>query len=65
MDSVSQFKSGIDSIAIPLNEPVPKWVLPFVRYSEIINDNVAKFPLESIGIFRGNATNNTSNLIAF
>ena len=65
MTNVSQFKNGIDSIAIPLNEPVPQWVLPFVRYAEIINDNVAKFPLESIGLYRGNATNNTSNLISF
>lgn len=65
MNNVSQFKNGIDSIAIPLNEPVPAWVLPFVRYSEIINDNVAKFPLESIGLFRGNDTNNATNLISF
>lgn len=65
MDTISQFKNGIDSIAIPLNEPVPEWILPFVRYSEIINDNVAKFPLESIGLYRGNANNNSTNLISF
>ena len=65
MDTVSQFKNGIDSIAIPLNEPVPGWVLPFIRYAEIINDNVAKFPLESIGLYRGNANNNSTNLISF
>jgi len=65
MNSVTQFKNGIDCVAIPLNEPVPVWILPFVRYAEIINDNVAKFPLESIGLFRGNANNNSTNLISF
>lgn len=59
------FADGIDAVAIPINEPVPEWVKPFIRYSEIINDNVSKFPLESIGIFRGNANNNTTNLISF
>lgn len=59
------FKSGIDSIAIPLNEPVPKWVLPFIRYSEIINANVGNFPLESIGLHRGNPSNNSTNIVSF
>ena len=26
MDSVTQFKNGIDCVAIPLNEPVPVWI---------------------------------------
>lgn len=59
------FKDGIDSIAIPINEPVPGWVLEFIRYEEIISDNVGKFPLESIGLYRGNPNNNKSNLIQF
>lgn len=59
------FKGGIDAIGLPLNEPVPGWVLPFVRYAEIINDNVAKFPLESVGIKRGNSHNNSTNIISF
>lgn len=60
-----EFKSGIEAIAIPVNEPVPQWVLPFVRYAEIINDNVGKFPLESIGLYRGNANNNATNIVSF
>ena len=60
-----EFKAGIDAIAIPANEPVPGWVLPFVRYAEIVNDNVGKFPLESIGMYRGNPNNNTSNIVSF
>lgn len=59
------FATGIDAVAIPLNEPVPKWLLPFIRYTEIINDNVAKFPLEFVGIYRGNANNNSTNMISF
>ena len=59
------FKGVIDAIAIPLNESVPGWVLPFVRYTEIINDNVGKFPLESIGTYRGNPNNNISNIVDF
>ena len=59
------YKDGIDSIAIPTNEPVPRWVLEFVRYEEIITDNVGKFPMESIGLFRGNDSNNKSNLVQF
>lgn len=59
------FKAGIDAVALPLNEPVPDWVKPFIRYTEIINDNVSGFPLESIGLKRGNGNNNTSNIISF
>ena len=59
------FKGSIDAIAIPPNEPVPGWVLPFVRYAEIINDNVGNFPLESVGLYRGNPNNNTSNIVSF
>ena len=59
------FNAGIDAISLPLNEAVPSWILPFVRYSEIINDNVGKFPLTSLGLRRGNNNNNTTNIIAF
>ena len=60
-----EFSVGIDAVAIPINEPVPEWVKPFIRYAEIINDNVSKFPLESIGLYRGNANNNATNIISF
>ena len=62
---IRQFSAGIDSIAIPINEPVPEWVKPFIRYAEIINDNVSKFPLESVGIHRGNDANNVTNIVSF
>ena len=60
-----EFNIGIDAVAIPINEPVPEWVKPFIRYAEIINDNVSKFPLESIGLYRGNPNNNGTNIISF
>lgn len=60
-----QYSDGIDTIAIPIAEPVPKWVIPFVSVSEIINDSVKGFPIESIGVKRGSDTNNTTNIIHF
>ena len=61
----SYFKTGISSIAIPANEPVPGWVLPFIEYAEIINNNISGFPIESIGLYRGHAKNNSTNMISF
>lgn len=60
-----EFSTGISSVAIPLNEKVPGWVLPFIEYDIIINDNVSGFPIESIGLFRGAKTNNSTNMIKF
>ena len=65
MATEKAFATGIDCIAIPFNESVPQWVLPFIRYEEIISDNVGNFPLESIGLVRANPNNNKSNLIKF
>lgn len=57
------YDTGIDVIALPLNESVPKWVLPFITYATIISDNLSLFPLESIGIYRGNKNNARSNIL--
>lgn len=59
------FSTGISSVAIPLNEPVPSWLLPFIEYAEIINNNVKGFPIESIGLYRGSDKNNSTNMIQF
>ena len=59
------FETGISAIAVPLNEPVPNWVLPFIEYDQIIRDNVSGFPIESIGLRRGAKTNNITNIIQF
>lgn len=60
-----EYAGGITSIAIPVNEPVPGWVLEFINFSEIIKNNVAGFPIESIGLYRGCDDNNTMNIIKF
>ena len=60
-----EFQGGISAVAIPLNEPVPGWVLPFIEYHTIINDNVSGFPLEAIGLYRGANTNNSTNIVSF
>lgn len=60
-----EYMTGISSIAIPLNEPVPGWILPFIEYEAIINDNISGFPIESIGLFRGSSKNNSTNMIQF
>ena len=60
-----EFANGISSVAIPLNEPVPGWILPFIEYATIINDNVSGFPIESIGLYRGSSNNNSTNIISF
>lgn len=60
-----EFSSGISSIAIPANEKVPGWVLPFIEYEAIINDNISGFPIESIGLYRGYKKNNSTNIIKF
>lgn len=61
----ARFKTGIKSIAIPANEPVPGWILPFIEYAEIINNNISGFPIESIGLYRGHSANNSTNMISF
>ena len=64
-DKSSKFFTGISSIAIPENEPIPGWILPFIEYWTIINDNVSGFPIEEICIKRGNSSNNSTNIINF
>ena len=63
--ATKEYSTGISSIGLPLNEPVPGWVLPFVEYAEIINNNISGFPIESIGLYRGSDKNNSTNMIKF
>lgn len=44
------FKGKISSIALPKDTPVPNWLKPFIDYEQIITDNIAGFPLASVGI---------------
>ena len=47
---MKQFKDGITSMALPLNETLPTWILDYVDYTEVINANMKIFPLDQIGI---------------
>ena len=46
------FKGKIETVAVMMDNPVPKWIIPFINYSEIVHDNLAAFPLESVGLNR-------------
>ena len=50
--SMSEFKDGIDAVAIPIDVYVPEWLVEFINYNEIISDNISGFPYESVGIMR-------------
>ena len=62
---LKDFDGSIDAIALPANEEVPGWVIPFIKYYDIINDNIGLFPLESLRIYRGGSNNNYTNMIEF
>lgn len=44
------FKGNITSVAIPKDVAVPDWLLELIDIDAIISDNLAGFPLESIGV---------------
>lgn len=59
------FKTGITAYGVPHDTPTPKWVLDFIDFYQIINDNIKSFPLESVGLVgrAGNDNVNHSNLL--
>ena len=60
----SHFKGGVDAIGIPMDQPVPKWIIPFIDYASIVHDNINSFPLESVGFNRlDNKSVNYSNIL--
>ncbi|MDD3121925.1 MAG: DNA polymerase domain-containing protein [Candidatus Izemoplasmatales bacterium] len=59
-----RIKKSITSIAIPTEVQVPKWVLEFIDYTTIINDNLSNFPKEPLNIITMNNDNvNYSNIM--
>ena len=58
------FKANVKCIGIPKDCEVPKWIIPFINYTEIINNNLKSFPLDSIGCRRLNKDKiNYTNII--
>lgn len=64
MNNDPNFGVGINGIGIPKNVDVPEWVIKFIDYTSIINDNLKLFPIEPLGIYRGNDNNNYTNIIS-
>ena len=56
--------SKVTVIGLPPDTAVPDWVLSFVDFNTIINDQLKNFPLDSIGLKRlNNDSVNVSNII--
>lgn len=61
-----KFKGEITAVSLPLDADIPEWLLDYVDYGNIINDNIKNFPLESIGISRFDRDSvNYTNVIQF
>ena len=58
-----EFTKGITGLAVPLDGIIPDYLVEFIDFTSIINDNLSLFPVESIGIERFNKSNNYTNII--
>lgn len=52
-----KIKKTITSIAIPTDVQVPEWLVEFIDYTTIINNNLTNFPTESVNIVNMNNPN--------
>lgn len=59
-DPLFSKKKEITSIAIPINQSVPDWLIQFIDYSTIIDNNIV-FPIESLRIYEGKS--NYTNIV--
>lgn len=57
------FGKEITAVAIPQDVEVPDWLFEFINYNEIIQNNIAGFPWESVGIERMNKSIARSNIV--
>jgi hypothetical protein len=58
-----EFTTGITTVAIPKDVEAPDWVVEFIDYANIINDNICNFPLESIGLHMAQGNVNYTNIL--
>ena len=59
----SVYNGKIESIAIPLDVPVPGWIMEMIDYNLIVNDNISGFPYDSVGIVKLSSNTNYSNIL--
>ena len=59
-----EFKGCIENICIPKEEKLPEWLIHFIDYTTIINDNLSNMTIEPVGIFRGSNYTNYSNILS-
>lgn len=57
------YKGEITSIAIPFDSKVPEWIIEFIDYPSIINDNLGLFPCDAIGLDRLSTNSPYSGII--
>ena len=63
-DLAKVLKGSITTIAVPRNVKTPEWLTHLINYTEIANDNIKNFPIESVGAMRMNKSNvNYSNIL--
>lgn len=62
--TMPSFKDGIKAISLPPDVQIPDWLFDYIDFTNIINDNLTPFPIETIGISRMNKTTiNYTNII--
>lgn len=57
------YSPKIKAVAIPIDTPVPDWLLKFIDYVTIINDNLTNFPLDAVGMHKGKNSVNYTNIL--
>ena len=60
---MDEFEGEIDAIAIPIDVLLPDWLELFINYDSILQDNIAGFPFESIGIQKMNHNITYTNIL--
>lgn len=59
-----EYNTEITAIAFLPDAQPETWIYEFIDYNTIINDNLCNFPIEEVGIFRGNPANNYTNIVS-
>lgn len=57
------YKGSIDSVAIPRDVNPPGWLKDMIDYKTIVNDNIAGFLYDSVGIVNMSDNTNYSNIL--